>query len=193
MTTAIVGAVTAIAALLTALVAAYQVHLLRKQMSDAARPYVVADIVPGLHGAGSWDLTLHSTGRSAARRVRITTEPSSWKRRNSSDHITEPLLEYLRHERDLPPGARQRVMWSYSRDDDQEAGGPAMATMTVTYEDDEKKSYSESFTFDTDVLAKVSPVPSEGPRKAGSEAGRELMNIDRAIRNLSQHLGELRR
>lgn len=188
MTTAIAG-VTALAALVTA----YQVCLLRKQISDAERPYVVADVVPGLHGVGSWDLTLHSTGRSAARRVRITTKTSSWDPRNSSDHITEPLLDYLGRQRDLPPGARRRVMWSYSRDDDQAVGGPAVATVTVTYEDADARSYSESFTFDTDVLAKVSPVPSEGPRKKGSEAGQELMNIDRAVRNLSQHLGELRR
>lgn len=192
MTTAIAG-LTALAALLTALTAAYQVYLLRQQMADSTRPYVVADVVPGLHGAGSWDLTLHSTGRSAARRVRISTEPSAWGPRDYSDRITEPLLEYLKRERDLPPGARQRVMWSYAREDDEHAGGPAVATVTVTYRDDVGKTYEESFTFDTDALAKVSPVPSEGPRKSGAEAGKELMNIDRSIRNLSQHLGELRR
>lgn len=192
MTTAIAG-LAALAALVTALVGVYQVRLLRRQVADAERPYVVADIVPGLHGAGSWDLTLHSTGRSAARRVRIMTEPSSWEPRNSSDHITARLLEYLDRQRDLPPDARQRVMWSYSRSDDQEAGGPAVATVTVKYEGDDAKPYSESFAFDTDALAAVSPVPTEGPRVGSSEKGHELRNIDRAIRTLAQHVGELRR
>lgn len=68
-----------------------------------------------------------------------------------------------------------------------------MTTVTVAYEDDSGKAYSESFAFDTDLLARVSPVPTEGARKGGSEQGRELMNIDRAIRSLAQHVGELRR
>ena len=68
-----------------------------------------------------------------------------------------------------------------------------MTTVAVAYEDYSGKAYTDSFTFDTDLLAAVSPAPIEGPRTGGAEGGRELMNIDRAIRNLAGHVGELRR
>lgn len=192
MTTTI-ALIAALAALVTALSAAWQVRLLRQQMSDDSRPYVVVDVLPGFHGPGSWDLTLHSTGKSAARRVRITTEPTAWDPLNPSDDITAPLLKYLNKERDLPPGARHRVMWRGTTSGNGHAGAPPAATVTVTYEDDAKKTYKDAFTFDIDVLAEISPVPTEGPRVGNSEEGQELRNIDRAIRTLAQHLGELRR
>ena len=187
------AALTAVAALIAALAAAWQANLLRKQMRDDARPFVVVDVVPSLHGPGAWDLTLHSTGRSTARRVRITTEPSSWDPLDPSDDITAPLLKYLGTERDLPPGARHRVMWRGTTSGNGHAGAPPAATVTVIYEDDAKNTYKDDFTFDIDVLAEISPVPTEGPRVGNSEKGQELRNIDRAIRTLAQHLGELRR
>ncbi|GAA3613388.1 hypothetical protein GCM10022199_16700 [Marihabitans asiaticum] len=191
MTTA--GA-TSLAALMTALIAAYQVYLLRRQMRDDARPYVVADIVPSLHGPGAWDLTLHSTGRSAARRVRITTDPKSWTARDPDDHISEPLLAYLAREHEFPPGTRHRVMWQYAhKGTGQLSGAPSVVTVTVAYQDDRGKPFNESFAFDVGILGKVSPAAWGGPRKGASEDGNELNNIDRAIRTLSQHVGELRR
>lgn len=186
---------TAAAALVTAAIAGYQVYLLRQQMKENARPYVVADVLPGLHGVGSWDLTLHSTGRSTARKVRITTdpEPSTWDRPDREDHIIDPLVAYLAAERVLPPGARHRVMWRQGEAGQPSSGAPSLSTVAVAYEDDSGKAYTDSFTFNTDLLAAVSPAPTEGPRKGGAEGGRELMNIDRAIRNLAGHVGELRR
>lgn len=190
----LVALITAIAALITASIGAYQVFLLRKQMQDDARPYLVADVVPGLHGAGSWDLILHSTGRSTARRIRVTTDPDlATSERNSSDHIIEPLSQYLGQELSLSPDARHRVMWRYAHEGQKSAGAPAKVTATVTYEDDHHKRYTESFTFDTEALAKSAPAPSEGSKKSGPGEGKELQNIDRALRNLATHVGELRR
>lgn len=212
----------AIAALVTALVGVVQIGLLRKQMRDDARPYIVADVVPGLHGDGSWDLVLHSTGRSTARNVTVATDPALMPDGLSADdHITEPLMEYLKGSRPLPPGARHRLMWRYSHKGEEDAGAPAQVTVTVTYDDDRQRSvrrlagaawqvlcrllgragaeaaargrYIEVFGFDTDALGPSTPVPAEGPYKCGSEQGQELMNIDRAIRNLAKHVGELRR
>lgn len=84
-------------------------------------------------------------------------------------------------------------MWRQAKQGEPWSGAPSVSTVTVAYEDDSGKAYGESFAFDTDLLADVSPIPTEGSRKRGSEQGRELMNIDRAIRNLAQHVGELRR
>ncbi|MEN3121851.1 hypothetical protein [Janibacter sp. LM] len=189
---------TAVAALIAALAAAWQAYLLRKQMRDDARPFVVVDVVPSLHGPGAWDLTLHSTGRSMAHEVGVSTEPATWEPHDDEDHISEHLAAYLGRKRDLPPGARHRLMWRYEQHDQKTgkllaiAGAPAIATVTVTYEDDEGKGFDSSFSFDLDVLGAVAPVPFGGPR-VESDTDQELKNIDRAIRTLSQHVGELRR
>lgn len=195
-----IAALTAIAALLTALAAVWQVGLLRKQMREDSRPYVVADIVPSLHGIGAWDLVLHSTGKSAAHEVAVFTDPADWAPRDDDDHISEHLATYLADKRDLPPGARHRLMWRYEERDKKTnelkavAGAPPAATVTVTYQDEKgAKTYDFSASFDLDVIAPITPAPAEGPRMMGTEKGHELMNIDRALRTLSQHVGELRR
>lgn len=186
--------VTAVAALVTALIGAVQIVLLRRQMKEDARPYIVVDVVPGLHGAGSWDFVLQSTGRSTAHCVTVTTDPALGSEElHSEDHITDPLVKYLGQARSLPPGARHRVMWRYEHEGEESAGAPAKISVRTTYRDDHRKRYTGTFEFDIDALAKVAPVPNDGPRKSGSENGKELQNIDRAIRNLARHVGELRR
>lgn len=193
-----IAALTAVAALIAALAAAWQVNLLRKQMRDDARPFVVVDVVPSLHGPGAWDLTLHSTGRSMAHKVGVSTEPAAWEPYDDEDHITEHLTAYLGRKRDLPPGARHRRMWRYERRKEKTgelsavAGAPAIAIVTVTYQDDKGKCYDSSLSFDLDVLGAITPVPFEGQRMT-SGSDQELKNIDRAIRTVSQHVGELRR
>lgn len=190
----LVALVTAVAALVTACIGVAQIRLLRKQMEQDARPYLVADLVPGLHGTGSWDLVLHSTGRSTAHRVRVITDPAlGTKKRDPGDYITDSLVKYLGQARSLPPGARRRVMWRSESGGEKPSGAPAEITVKVAYEDENHKVYTEEFDFDTGPIARAAPVPSEGPRKSGSEKGQELHNIDRAIRSLAKHVGELRR
>lgn len=184
--------IAALAACATAAVSTYQVRLLRKQLAEDSRPYVVVDVVPGLHGQGFWDLTLESTGRSIAHRARVATSPATWVP-GEDDHITEPLRDYLNGEHDLPPGARHRVMWRYESTDEPACGAPSQVSVRVTFEDEKGRSYVSSLRVDTNVLGKVSPVAHDGPRMNGIEEGRELMNIDRAIRALTEHVGELRR
>lgn len=195
-----IAGLTAAAALVAALAAAWQANLLRKQMRDDARPYVIADIVPSLHGIGAWDLVLHSTGKTTAHDVAVTTDPAGWAPHDDDDHISEYLAIYLADKRDLPPGARHRLMWRYEERDETTnelkavAGAPSVAKIKVTYQDEKgKATFDFSASFDLDVLAPITPAPADGPRKEGEERGRELMNIDRAIRTLSQHVGELRR
>lgn len=169
-----------------------QLRLLRQQSEREGRPYVTLDVVPGLHGAGRWDLVVTNTGRTAAKSVTFAFD--EWAPKDGSDHITAGLQKYLCATHILVPGARHRLMWR-SEDDPKssmtEAGADASKRLTVNYQDDRGQDYVDDFDFDVGVLGVASPVPTEGPRKQG--AGNELANIEKEVRTLNVHVGELRR
>lgn len=169
-----------------------QLTLLVKQAERDGRPYIAADVVPGLHGPGAWDLVVTNNGKSAARNVRYSFD--DWDAKGDDDRITDRLKRYLRMPHLMVPGARHRVMWRTVHIRNSEtiaAGMDASAGITITYDDDRGKSFSDHYDFDVEALSAASPAPAEGSAKIGT--GRELANIDLAIRNLSMHLGELRR
>lgn len=166
-----------------------QLRLLREQLDRESRPYVFADVVPGLHGAGNWDLIITNLGKSTAYgvQVRATVEPQ-----DADDHIAGPLNDYLNEARVLVPGARHRVMWRMEAEGRHRAAGAAARTeAALVYTDAGGARFSEDYVWDVDVLGAASPVPTEGPRSTSANA--ELGNIERAIRSLSVHVGELRR
>ncbi|MBJ8343917.1 hypothetical protein [Antrihabitans sp. YC2-6] len=170
-----------------------QLQLLREQVDREARPYVVLEVVPGLHGLGSWDLVVRNMGRTIARDVRM--DIGDLSRRDEKDFITEPLARYLSAKRILAPSARQRVMWR--REPNKEVGRPEPAgasqkvSATVTYKDDVGASYTDVYDLSTDTIDDSTPAPTQGPKVLGDD--KELVNIEKAIRTLSIHLGELRR
>lgn len=166
-----------------------QLKLLREQAERDGRPYLAIDVVPGLHGAGFWDLVIENTGRSVARAVKL--EVPRWDAADPDDHITEPLRRFLAATHTIGPGARRRVMWRMSRDDIGVAGAPAVTTLAVAYQDETGGDLGESVTFDLETLAPLAPSPTEGARKGAG--GRDLANIDFALRALSSHIAELRR
>lgn len=169
-----------------------QLSLLRAQAEREGRPYVTADVVPGLHGAGNWDLIVANTGRTAARD--ITFDFDDWAPKDSEDHITSSLLAYLRASHVLVPNARHRLHWRMNPDPQfgtTEAGADPSSRLTIKYADDQGQKYTDAFSFDVDLLGAASPVPTEGPKAIGKD--KDLARINQAIRTLSVHVGELRR
>lgn len=169
-----------------------QLTLLRAQAEQERRPYVVADIVPGLHGAGTTDLVIANPGRSIARKVIVDIGPLI--ERHEHDHISGALGRYLTTPKVLVPGARQRVKWhdvgnaDTGRDD---AGVIGIVSARITYTDVNDVEYCETYELDFANMTSASPVPTTGPRRVGS--GNELADIDYALRALAGHVGELRR
>ncbi|GCE44917.1 hypothetical protein Rhow_000543 [Rhodococcus wratislaviensis] len=166
--------------------------LLREQAEQERRPYVVADIVPGLHGPGSTDLVIQNLGRSIARGVLVDIGPLS--KRNDKDHISDPLGRYLTNPQILVPGARHRVMWHHVGNPETgqaDAGVPGTVPARITYTDDNGIEYSETYELGIANMTSVSPVPTTGPRRSGSNS--ELADIDHALRAIAGHVGELRR
>lgn len=169
-----------------------QLGLLSKQAAREGRPFVSAEVVPGLHGGGFWDLVVKNYGRTAARNVRFEFE--SWEPVDPDDHITERLIAYLDAAHMLVPGAHHRVMWRMNEEPHAKrpaAGADARSSLGVEYNDDQGERFTDTFEFNLDVLGPVFPTPTSGPEVPG--AGKDLANIERALRTLNVHVGELRR
>lgn len=169
-----------------------QLVLLQRQVAREGRPYVVAEVVPGLHGAGSSDLIVQNLGRTLAHRVMIDIGELSV--RDDDDYISGPLAEYLAKPKTLAPGSRHRVMWRCEPREQAgrgEAGAPKTAQGKVSYTDDGGHQYSETYDLSVDGVMQVTPVPTVGTRSHGE--GKELVNIEHALRALNRHVGELSR
>lgn len=175
------------------------VHL-RKDSKSRSRPYIYVEPVPGLHGEGSWDLRIANLGASIANDVRLSVL-EGWEPVDESDRYTPAIQKALKDPITLPPGSSLRLMWRLDRPADNDkrhvAGAPENATIAVTYKGvlDRKSrqlGYSDEFPIRTDLGVAV-PVPTGGNKLNGIEEGKELRNIDRALRALNRHVGELRR
>ena len=165
--TAIGSGVTALATIGLVLVAGRalggtgdQVKLLREQVQREGRPYLVLDVVPGLHGPGSWDLRIRNVGRTMAREV--TVEVAGLTIRDETDDISGYLLQYLETPREIAPGSGQRVMWRSEADPttkQTEEGAPASAQAVAKYVDWTGLPYQEPFDLSVDLYGAISPVP----------------------------------
>lgn len=201
--TAVGGTVTAIATVGLVIVAAKtlggaqkQLRLLREQVIREGRPYVIAEVVPGIHGAGFTDLVIANSGRTIAHDVAVDVGPLA--RRDAEDHISDALRKYLDTPRTLAPGARHRLMWRMEPHNGMSEAGANRADVTgkIAYRDDEGRKYTESYDLSVDTMLDAMPVPTEGAKVSGSSRTKtemELGNISRAIRALNLHVGELRR
>ncbi|MGN6575374.1 MAG: hypothetical protein ACTHKG_06780 [Nocardioides sp.] len=199
--TACAGILTAIATTLLALFAftafrasVAQLKLLSADSARQTRPYVNLDLAPGLHGNGFWDITIENVGRSIARNVRIDAGPL--KARDADDHISDRLAEFFARPLTLPPGARRRVMWRMEPDGRRTtAGASTDVEVLVTYSDDERTEYSDTFNVATEGYGPVAPSPSTGPTVSGcsrTKGEESLANIERALQTLNTHVGMLR-
>lgn len=63
--------------------------------------------------------------------------------------------------------------------------------MAVRYRGEFDETYTESYVLATDIVGRIAPAPTEGSSRLGS--GMELVNIEKALRTLNMHVGELRR
>jgi hypothetical protein len=173
-----------------------QLKLLREQAEREGRPYVIADVVPGLHGPGAWDLVIANSGRSLA--VDVKFEFSDWPIGGKSDYITKYLILFLREPQTLVPGARRRVMWRSehkSRTGVEIAGAAEQFALSVSYSDELGNAYETKFSFDLGTLKLVAPSPQEGTttNALSKDLSGQIRNIDHALRTLNIHIGELRR
>lgn len=168
---------------------------LRRDSIEQTRPYVFAEVLPGLAGATTWDIRITNAGKSSARELSLT--PSKWPARD--DSVTRSLRELLETPRTLPPGCSIRALW---RVDPPEPGtytdGPAEMGMDehgrveVEYRSDDPEQPSYTDVFDINSLGVgLWPVPESGPMPDGLSG--DLRKFYRLGQALVRRVGELGR
>lgn len=173
---------------------------------DRNRPIVIAEIVPSIGATGIWDLRVSNLGGAYARNVAIDFVEGGVV--DESTELAQLLTAFLQSRFDLAPGASLRVYWHFSPNGTERIGHADSLTevrgvIAVDYEWDRGEGTPERFReevrYDTDELGLITPAPGLGPRAnrvartPEEEQVKVLMNLDHALRNLSFHLGEIRR
>lgn len=145
----------------------------RRDSIEQTRPYIFAQIVPGLASTRSWDLQISNTGRSTAKDLSL--EFSAWPQ--DRDDVSTEIQKLFETPRSLPPRCDIRTIWRLEgnfTDGTTEAGLPRLGTITVRYASDDPSAPRYVETFDVQIDdAGLWPVGEEGPTPDGLK-GSEL-------------------
>lgn len=139
----------------------------RRDSIEQTRPYIYAQICPGLASTRSWDLRISNTGRSTAKA--LTLEFSDWPQ--DLDDVSTEVRKLFDTPRSLPPKCNIRTIWRLEgnfTDGTTEAGLPRLGTITVRYASDDPSAprYDENFDVQIDD-AGLWPAGEEGPTPNG--------------------------
>ncbi|WP_217428057.1 hypothetical protein [Microlunatus speluncae] len=158
---------------------------------EQTRPYVFVEVVPGLQGAGCWDVRIANSGRSAARN--LTLDYEHWSQ--NPDDVGTAVRELFETSRALPPGCSIRAVW---RLEGNFTEGPSIVglgksgkiTVRYTSDDPSRPDYDDSF----DVMIEKSglwPIPESGPEPEGvTGQARKFYRLGQA---LTRRIGETSR
>jgi hypothetical protein len=196
----------AVAALIAALIAWFQLRAASRQVTSAARqarresedrnrPYVFVDVVPGLSGnIGVWDLVITNMGGSAASEVRIVLMKDRY-RGGSGSYLATKLEKMENTVFTLVPKAHKRMFWIIDRPKSEMQGAPLIGEIKVSYkwniENENQRIYTEVYPYD--VTNFPYPAASTGSVRQGNDTDAQLKNIEYALRKISVHIAELRR
>lgn len=173
---------------------------------EQSRPYVTAQIVPGLAGITGWDLRIMNTGRTAARN--LTMDYDRWPTKDEGDGepletwdiVSRSVHAMFTTPRTLAPGASLRVVWLLERGptesvkhSDPPRGLGRTGVISLSYGSDDPKApiYNDSFEVMIEN-AGLWPVPEDGPEPP-SDLGEVANRADTLMRVLIRRLGELGR
>lgn len=139
----------------------------RRDSIEQTRPYVLAEVIPGLAGAGSYDVRLSNTGRSSARQLTLVFD--QWPA--ELDDVADTVQTLFETPRTLPPGSSLRAMWRLEGnfgDGTSEAGMGKVGTMGVRYTSTDPSSPQYFDDFDVQIeTSGLWPMPEEGPKPNG--------------------------
>ncbi|WP_406025917.1 hypothetical protein OH802_05695 [Nocardioides sp. NBC_00850] len=152
---ALFSGASAVAAIVTAVVAGWALNQQRKDSHDQARPVVIATLRPGPRTShGSMYLIVKNAGASLARRVRVTfspTLPTAEIASSGQPAIAGPFItrRYAEAIPVLGPGeALNNIYCNLTHDDE---GIPHQVTVAVSYEDDRGRTYTDTYPLDLDI------------------------------------------
>jgi hypothetical protein len=144
--------VTAIAALITGVIAVVTLLAIRQDSRDRTRPVIVADLLPELFTPSTSELVVQNVGQSVAKEIRVTFEPA----------ITEEMGELVayvarRYSRVIPtmgPGRRLSNIYAHMKpgtglaDEDV----PHHLVVDISYKDAHGYAYRDRYGLTLDTL-----------------------------------------
>lgn len=155
---------------------------------EQTRPYVYAEVVPGLAGQPTYDLRITNSGRSAARALTLTYD--AWPAR--LDDVDEAVQHMFSNARTLPPGCSIRSIWRLEgnfEDGSTEAGLGKSGTISLHYTSDDPSSPKYLDSFDVMITnAGLWPVPESGPNPDGLRG--DALKFYRLAQTLVRRVGE---
>lgn len=161
---------------------------LRDDSRAQTRPYVYAQLVPGIAGAPTWDLIVRNSGRSSAKNLQI--DVSAWP---ETDDVIVALKNLFETPQTLPPGTSIRTFWSLGkRHDPQSTGATGIdipVDLTVRYgsDDPDAPNYTETFRIDSEGIG---PTPVA---HSGIELPPNATPTEKKLKEIVLALNELRR
>ncbi len=134
---------------------------------EQTRPYVYAEVIPGLAGTSTYDIRIVNVGKSAARQMKL--EYDRWPQK--PDDVASSLQQLFETPRTLPPGCSIRAYWRLDgpfTDGTNEAGLGKDGKVSVSYTSDDPSQTKYTDTFDVMVeKSGLWPVGEEGPAADG--------------------------
>lgn len=164
---------------------------MQSDSARASRPYLFAQLVPGLAGELTWDLVIENTGRSGA----FNTTMKIYSPIKSDDIVTQGAQRLAKSGVAIPPGGRIRTLWfvgaSEFANPPEEMGYPS-ARISLNYSNADGQFFNDpSVEVEPNALG-ITPVPSTGP-VVDSGSDEHALNAIHALRAIALHLGEVHR
>lgn len=103
----------------------------REDSAAQTRPYIWADLLPGVHGVQCFDLVIRNTGRTAAASLSITLPELPEVTSEDDATYRKTIQDGLAALTSLPPGAFRRMLWINGQDS--AAGMPNQVDLRITY------------------------------------------------------------
>lgn len=166
---------------------------MQEDSARASRPYLFAQLVPGLAGEGCWDLLITNAGRSGAFNMTMEIESPT----ENDDKVTRGARRLAESGMAIPPGGRVRTYWyvqpdERSRDEPEGMGYPS-ARISLTYSDADGKVFSDPGVELGPNFLGLTPSPTTGPTATGMRDDKSMRNVAHALRAIAHHLGEIHR
>ncbi len=184
---AVGGVAAAIAAIVTATIAAKTLSAMRDDSLDRSRPVMIAELQLGVLTSNA-ELHVANRGMSVARNVEVTFGPpiaASCEGMTNADcaHMAHFIAERYAHPISvIAPGADLDNLYQDAEDDDEPV--PENVVVTIKYEDDRHRSYEDNFELSMGVLRKQS---GAYPSTRGEEG--ERRRLVKAIEHIARGIG----
>jgi hypothetical protein len=177
-----------VTAVLAALYARRQVRLAREQSEEArksereaTRPYVIVTIEPSLASRRFFDLVVRNIGQRPALHVTITLDPTPVRAQETEGFVIAKIKMLNEPVAMIAPGQEMRAFYDSHVDRHGRDDLPTSHTVSLTYQDSSRHSYTETAVLDIDAMKGT----MFADVKTLHDLGKSLAEIQKTLKNAS--------